>query len=117
MSGFSPSRRDSFAVKAVDFSDVTADQDQVAPGTTVTIVSAAGAEMAYTILGEWDNDLSRNIIANKTRLAQNMLGKVVGDTFDLPDAEGNVSQATIKAIAPLSEELREWVKVPAGMSI
>ena len=105
------------AVKAVDFSDVTADQDQVAPGTTVTIVSAAGAEMAYTILGEWDNDLSRNIIANKTRLAQNMLGKVVGDTFDLPDAEGNVSQATIKAIAPLSEELREWVKVPAGMSI
>ena len=103
------------AVKAVDFADVAT--DQVNPGTSVTIVSSAGVEAVYTILGEWDNDLSRNIIANKTKLAQNLLGKAVGDTFDLPDAEGNVSQATIKAIAPLSDELREWVKVPAGLGI
>ena len=57
------------------------------------------------------------MIANKTKLAQNMLGKKAGDTFDLPDAEGNVTTATITAVEPLSEALREWVKVPVGMSI
>ena len=61
--------------------------------------------------------MERGIIANKTRLAQNMLGKKPGDTFDLPDAEGNVSTATIKSIAPLSDELRAWVQVPAGLSL
>ena len=103
------------AVKPTDFADVAA--DLVRPGTTVTITAADGAEKVYTVLGEWDNDLERGIIANKTRLAQNMLGKKPGDTFDLPDAEGNVSVATIKSIAPLSDEMRAWVQVPPGLSI
>ena len=103
------------AVKPTDFADVAA--DRVRPGTTVTITTADGVDKTYTVLGEWDNDLDRNIIANKTRLAQNMLGKKLGDTFDLPDAEGNVSAATIKAIAPLSDELRAWVQVPVGLSL
>ena len=103
------------AVKPTDFADVAA--DLVRPGTTVTITAADGAEKVYTVLGEWDNDLERGIIANKTRLAQNMLGKKPGDTFELPDAEGNVSVATIKSIAPLSDEMRAWVQVPPGLSI
>ena len=103
------------AVKAVDFADVAS--DAVCPGTTVRIATAAGGELVYTVLGEWDNDLDRGIIANKTKLAQNMLGKKAGDTFDLPDADGNVTTATITAVEPLSDELREWVKVPVGMSI
>ena len=102
-------------VKAVDFADVVS--DAVCPGTTVRISTADGRELAYTVLGEWDNDIERGIIANKTKLAQNMLGKKVGETFDLPDADGNVTTATIIAIEPLSDDLREWVKVPAGMSI
>ncbi len=103
------------AVKPTDFANVEA--DQVRPGTMVTITAADGAERTYTVLGEWDNDLERNIIANKTRLAQNMLGKKPGDTFDLPDAEGNVTAATVKSIAPLSDELRAWVQVPVGLSL
>ena len=103
------------AVKAVDFSDVVA--DEVRPGTMVTIRSAAGEERVYTVLGEWDNDLERNVISNKAKLAQNLLGKKPGDTFDLPDAEGGVSQATVVAISELSVEMREWVKVPAGYSL
>ena len=102
-------------VKAVDFADV--ESDAVCPGTTVKIATADGRELAYTVLGEWDNDLERGVIANKTKLAQNMLGKKAGDTFDLPDADGNVTTATITAVEPLSEEMREWVKVPVGMSI
>ena len=103
------------AVTPTDFADVAA--DQVRPGTMVTIVTADGTEKTYTVLGEWDNDLERGIIANKTRLAQNMLGKKPGDTFDLPDADGNVSVATIKSIAPLSDEMRAWVQVPPGLSL
>ena len=103
------------AVKPTDFADVEA--DEVRPGTMVTIAAADGTEKTYTVLGEWDNDLDLGIIANKTRLAQNMLGKKPGDTFDLPDSEGNVSVATIKAVAPLSDEMRAWVQLPAGMSI
>ena len=102
-------------VRAVDFSDVVS--DVVCPGTTVRITTADGKNLAYTVLGEWDNDIERGIIANKTKLAQNMLGKKAGDTFDLPDADGNVTTATITAVEPLSEEMREWVKVPVGMSI
>ena len=103
------------AVKPTDFAGVEA--DEVRPGTMVTIAAADGTEKTYTVLGEWDNDLDLGIIANKTRLAQNMLGKKPGDTFDLPDSEGNVSVATIKVVAPLSDEMRAWVQLPAGMSI
>jgi len=102
-------------VKAVDFADVVS--DAVCPGTTVRISTADGRALAYTVLGEWDNDLERGIISNKTKLAQNMIGRKAGDTFDLPDADGNVTTATITAVEPLSDELREWVKVPVGMSI
>ena len=103
------------AVKAVDFADVAT--DAVGPGTTVAIRTAAGEERAYTVLGEWDNDLAHGIISNKTRLAQNMMGKHAGDSFELPDAEGNLSAATIVSISALSDELRGWVQVPAGLSI
>ena len=102
-------------VKAVDFADVVS--DTVCPGTTVRIASADGKEIVYTVLGEWDNDLERGIIANKTKLAQNMLGKKAGETFELPDADGHETTATITAVEPLSDDLREWIKVPTGMAI
>ena len=45
------------------------------------------------------------------------MGKKAGDSFDLPDAEGNVSTATVVSVSELSDDMREWVKVPAGLSI
>ena len=102
------------AVKPSDFADATT--DEVMPGVAVVIASADG-EKTYTILGEWDNDLERGVISSKTRLAQNMLGKKVGDQFELPGAEGAVSFATVKEIKPLSDEIREWMKLPPGMQI
>ena len=95
-------------VKAVDFADV--EPVDVRPGTVVRIATAAGETRVYAVLGEWDNDLDRGIISNKTRLAQNMLGKKAGDTFDLPDAEGGVSVATISAVEGLTDEIRAWIK-------
>ena len=103
------------AVKAVDFSGI--EPDRVRPGVSVKVRTATGEELVYTVLGEWDNDLSRNIISNKTRLAQSMMGKTSGDSFDLPDAQGNVSTATIVSVEALSADLLEWIKIPAGLSI
>ncbi len=108
-------QKDLNEVKAVDFADVVEPTD-VCPGSMVTIVTATGEERVYAVLGEWDNDLDRNVISNKTKLAQNLLGKKAGDTFDLSDAEGNVSTATIKAVSALTDELRAWLKeTPAAV--
>ena len=102
------------AVKPGDFSDATT--DEVMPGVTVVIATKDG-EKTWTVLGEWDNDLPMGIISSKTRVAQNMLGKKVGDSFELPDAEGGISFAEIREIRPIGDEIREWMKLPPGVEI
>ena len=102
------------AVKPGDFADATT--DEVMPGVTVVTVAKDG-EKTWTILGEWDNDLEKGILSSKTRVAQNLLGKKVGDDFELPDADGNLTFATVKEIKPLSDDIREWMKLPAGVQI
>ena len=102
------------AVKPGDFADATT--DEVMPGVTV-VVTAKDGEKTWTVLGEWDNDLEKGILSSKTRVAQNMMGKKVGEDFELPDEDGNLSFATVKEIRPLSAEIREWMKLPAGVQI
>ena len=102
------------AVKPTDFA--TATTDEVMPGVSVVIVAAEG-EKTYHILGEWDNDVEKGVLSSKARLAQNMLGKKAGDQFELPSVEGPVAFATIKSILELPAEIREWMKLPAGMQI
>ena len=102
------------AVKPTDFA--TATTDEVMPGVSVVIVAADG-EKTYHILGEWDNDVEKGVLSSKARLAQNMLGKKAGDQFELPSVDGPVAFATIKSILELPAEIREWMKLPAGMQI
>ena len=102
------------AVKPGDFADATT--DEVMPGVTVVATTKDG-EKSWTILGEWDNDLERGILSSKTRVAMNLLGKKVGDSFELPDADGNVTFATVKEIRELTPEIREWMKLPEGIQI
>ena len=33
------------------------------------------------------------------------------------DADGNLTFATVKEIKPLSDDIREWMKLPAGVQI
>ena len=102
------------AVKPADFSDATT--DEVMPGVTV-VIAAKDGEKTYTVLGEWDNDLEKGILSSKTRVAQNMMGKKVGDSFELPDADGNLAFATVKEIRALDASIREWMKLPEGIQI
>ena len=102
------------AVKPCDFTDATT--DEVMPGVSVT-VAVDGEEKRWHILGEWDNDVERGILSSKTLVAGNMLGKKVGDSFELPAEDGAVKFAVIKGILPLPDDVREWMKLPEGAQI
>ena len=102
------------SVKPADFADATC--DEVMPGVTVVCQTPDG-EKTWHILGEWDNDIALGILSSKTRVAQNLLGKKPGSDFELPDAEGKLTFATLKEIRPLPAEIREWMKLPAGVQI
>ena len=100
-------------IKGTDFADTPC--DKVGSGTTVALRMADGSQRTYTILGEWDRDEQLNIISNKTRLAQNLEGKAVGDNATVPSPTGDET-AQIEAILPLGEPVREWIRaVPEEM--
>ena len=46
-----------------------------------------------------------------------MLGKKAGDSFELPGVDGAAQFGRIVQIMPLSEVVKEWMKIPAGMQI
>ncbi len=101
-------------VKPSDFADASV--EEVMPGVSV-VVAAPDGEHVYHVLGEWDNDPSAGILSSKARLAQNMLGKKAGDEFELPGADGATQFARIVQVKPLPDEIRDWMKLPAGMQI
>ena len=96
-------------VRTSTFSDATT--DEVMPGVTVVVATKDG-EKTYTVLGEWDNDLELGIISQRTRVAKNMLGKKVGETFDLPDGDGSLTTAEIREIRLPGAEIVDWMKLP-----
>ena len=98
-------------VRTSTFSDATT--DEVMPGVTVVVATKDG-EKTYTVLGEWDNDLELGIISQRTQVAKNMLGKKVGETFDLPDGDGSLTTAEIREIRLPGAEILNWMKLPEG---
>ncbi len=102
------------AVKPTDFAGATT--EEVMPGVMVTVQTDDGGK-TYAILGEWDNDVEMGILSQKARLAVNMLGKKEGDKFELPGTEGETKFGVIKLISPLTEAVKEWMKVPEGVQI
>ena len=102
------------AVKPSDFADATC--DEVMPGVMVTVQTDEGGK-TYAILGEWDNDVEMGILSQRAKLAENMLGKKEGDKFELPGAEGEVKFGVIKLISPLTEAVKNWMKLPEGVQI
>lgn len=56
--------------------------DAVGIGTKVTMKKKSGKEISYTILGPWDADAEKNILSRNSKLAQTLLGKEVGNSFE-----------------------------------
>ncbi|MCF7818718.1 MAG: GreA/GreB family elongation factor [Kiritimatiellales bacterium] len=90
-------------VKPSDFDGVSL--DEVAMGTGVELAYASGMSETYYILGAWDQAEALSIISSETRLAKSLLGHKVGDTVAIPAGE-----CEIKAILPLSDEVKAWIK-------
>ena len=93
-------------VKETDFANMPT--DHVGQGVTVVLALPDGQEQTYTILGEWDYDERLKIISCNTRMAKAVENAKVGDSVKIPSPEGETS-ATIRAILPLSDEIREWI--------
>ncbi|MES2199493.1 MAG: GreA/GreB family elongation factor [Chlamydiota bacterium] len=55
--------------------------DKVGIGSVVSCKSAKNQEVQYTLLGPWDADPEKNILAFQSKLAQTMKGCSVGDAF------------------------------------
>ena len=102
------------AVKPSDFEDATC--DEVMPGVSVVCETPSG-EKTWHILGEWDNDVEKGILSSQTRVAQNLMGKKVGENFELPTGEGETVFARVKEIRPLPGDVRDWMKLPEGVQI
>ncbi len=69
--------------------------DSVAIGTNVTVEDPKGQAASYTILGPWDANPDSNILSFQSKLAQSMLGKKAGDTFEFKSE--NYTVASIKS--------------------
>ncbi len=83
----------------------------VEPGCEVSLEKADGSILVYSILGEWDSDEALGIIPSRSRLAKIIDGKKVGDRATIPTVVGE-EEVLIKAIAPLSPAVREWIGQP-----
>lgn len=60
-------------------------QGEVTVGAIVEIQDPRGAKITYTILGPWDADTEGSVLSFQSKLAQSMLGKKKGDSFQFKD--------------------------------
>ena len=67
-----------------------ADADHVQFGATITIQRDDGREQTFQIVGEDEADPSQGTISHVSPLARAMMGRAVGDAFDLPGGEATV---------------------------
>jgi transcription elongation factor GreA-like protein/transcription elongation GreA/GreB family factor len=60
-------------------------KDEVAVGSVVKIEDPKGTSITYKILGPWDADVEGKVLSFQSKLAQAMLGKRAGETFQFKD--------------------------------
>ena len=58
------------------------DTDSVSIGTIVDCEDAKENKVSFTILGPWDADPDRQILSFQSKLANNMIGKKIGESFE-----------------------------------
>lgn len=57
--------------------------NEVGVGNTVECLDDSGNKVTYTLLGPWDADADNNILSFQSKLAQDLKGLKVGDSFQL----------------------------------
>lgn len=77
--------------RGTDFSDAKSDTAGI--GTVVEIEDVkTGAHETYTILGAWDGDPDRHIIAYLSGMAKALIGKAPGEEVELPSDEQHTTR-------------------------
>jgi transcription elongation GreA/GreB family factor len=72
---------------------------QVSIGTSVTTRDVESGELAtYHILGAWDSDPAKGIVSYQTLIGQALLGRIPGDTVELP-GETSVKKVEIVEVS------------------
>lgn len=66
--------------------------NRVGIGSVVRCKNKQGEEVSYVLLGPWDADPEKNIIAFQSKLAQAMNGSVVGDSFQFQDESFTITR-------------------------
>ena len=59
--------------------------EEVGIGNIVDLTDTQGQKIRYSILGPWDADPDQNILSFHSKLAQAMIGKKLGESFDFRD--------------------------------
>ncbi len=94
-------------VRPVSFGETT--PDVAGPGAQVTIRRANGEHVAYTILGEWDNNEELAVISQAAALARALSGHRAGETVEVPSLSGTSEPCVIEAVGPIPKAVREWL--------
>ena len=90
--------RDLKLAKPTDFG--SAESSQVNIGTVVSLQNTNdGATKTFTVLGAWDSDPDKGILAYLSEVGQALLEQKVGDEVTLPTAEGDRETFKITDIA------------------
>jgi transcription elongation GreA/GreB family factor len=94
--------RDLRLANPMDFTNP--DTSAVAIGTTVELVPEEGGEpLTYSILGAWDGDPDKGIIAYLSERGSILLEKKVGEEVALPDPQGGNEHYKVKSIKVFSK--------------
>lgn len=93
-------------VRGTDFSEFKADEAGIA--TTVGIKFDDGATAKYTILGEWDSNPDRDIIAIDSPMAKALDGSKEGDEILVPSETGSRT-VVVESVSEVSAEIKSWL--------
>jgi transcription elongation GreA/GreB family factor len=99
--------RDLKDVRGTDFDGMPS--DCCGMGITVELRHPDGRMQVLHILGEWDRDEGMGIISSRSRMAECLAGRKVGDTATVPCETGN-EQCIVVRISSLPEAVREWCR-------
>ena len=90
--------RDLKLAQPTNFSN--SDTSKVSIGTVVNLESTNGAEsITYTVLGAWDSDPDKGILAYLSDRGAEILDKAVGDQVEFTSAEGTTQAYKIASIS------------------
>lgn len=94
-------------IRGTDFSGLPT--DAAGMGTRVVLEHADGAVQEYFILGEWDQDAERGIIACGSRMGKMLAGHKAGEQVAVPGERGDVI-VTLREVSVLPEAIVAWAK-------